>query len=485
MKLLNNLIENISYINSTGDLNIHITDVIIDSRKVVTGSLFIALEGGLTDGHNFIEEAIHKGAIAILHSKNLIEYKNNITYIQVKDAQYALAYIASTFYNNPSAKLKIVGVTGTNGKTTVATLLFKLFSKLGYSCGLISTVQNQINNTIIPSTHTTPDAIQLHGLLAKMVAENCTFVFMECSSHAIHQHRITGINFTGAIFTNLTLDHLDYHKTFEEYVLVKKKLFDNLSISSFSISNIDDNYGMKMIENTQSKKITYSIQNLSNIKGKIIENNLTGLVLEIDKMEIHFKLVGKFNAYNLLAVYGAAVLLGEDKQKILKELSTLDGAAGRFDGLLSKNNIVGIVDYAHTPDALENVLNTIQQLKKENQQLITVVGCGGNRDKSKRPLMLQIACKYSNKVIVTSDNPRFEMAEDIIADMFEGITSSFKRKTTTIIDRKLAIETAVKLAVTNDIILIAGKGHEKYQEINGVKNPFDDKKFLSNYFNKI
>ena len=485
MKLLNNLIENISYINYTGDLNIHITDVIIDSRKVVTGSLFIALEGGLTDGHNFIEEAIHKGAIAILHSKNLIEYKNNITYIQVKDAQYALAYIASTFYNNPSAKLKIVGVTGTNGKTTVATLLFKLFSKLGYSCGLISTVQNQINNTIIPSTHTTPDAIQLHGLLAKMVAENCTFVFMECSSHAIHQHRITGINFTGAIFTNLTLDHLDYHKTFEEYVLVKKKLFDNLSISSFSISNIDDNYGMKMIENTQSKKITYSIQNLSNIKGKIIENNLTGLVLEIDKMEIHFKLVGKFNAYNLLAVYGAAVLLGEDKQKILKELSTLDGAAGRFDGLLSKNNIVGIVDYAHTPDALENVLNTIQQLKKENQQLITVVGCGGNRDKSKRPLMLQIACKYSNKVIVTSDNPRFEMAEDIIADMFEGITSSFKRKTTTIIDRKLAIETAVKLAVTNDIILIAGKGHEKYQEINGVKNPFDDKKFLSNYFNKI
>ena len=377
MKLLNNLIENISYINYTGDLNIHITDVIIDSRKVVTGSLFIALEGGLTDGHNFIEEAIHKGAIAILHSKNLIEYKNNITYIQVKDAQYALAYIASTFYNNPSAKLKIVGVTGTNGKTTVATLLFKLFSKLGYSCGLISTVQNQINNTIIPSTHTTPDAIQLHGLLAKMVAENCTFVFMECSSHAIHQHRITGINFTGAIFTNLTLDHLDYHKTFEEYVLVKKKLFDNLSISSFSISNIDDNYGMKMIENTQSKKITYSIQNLSNIKGKIIENNLTGLVLEIDKMEIHFKLVGKFNAYNLLAVYGAAVLLGEDKQKILKELSTLDGAAGRFDGLLSKNNIVGIVDYAHTPDALENVLNTIQQLKKENQQLITVVGCGG------------------------------------------------------------------------------------------------------------
>ena len=485
MKLLNNLIENISYINYTGDLNIHITDVIIDSRKVVTGSLFIALEGGLTDGHNFIEEAIHKGAIAILHSKNLIEYKNNITYIQVKDTQYALAYIASTFYNNPSAKLKIVGVTGTNGKTTVATLLFKLFSKLGYSCGLISTVQNQINNTIIPSTHTTPDAIQLHGLLAKMVAENCTFVFMECSSHAIHQHRITGINFTGAIFTNLTLDHLDYHKTFEEYVLVKKKLFDNLSISSFSISNIDDNYGMKMIENTQSKKITYSIQNLSNIKGKIIENNLTGLVLEIDKMEIHFKLVGKFNAYNLLAVYGAAVLLGEDKQKILKELSTLDGAAGRFDGLLSKNNIVGIIDYAHTPDALENVLNTIQQLKKENQQLITVVGCGGNRDKSKRPLMLQIACKYSNKVIVTSDNPRFEMAEDIIADMFEGITSSFKRKTTTIIDRKLAIETAVKLAVTNDIILIAGKGHEKYQEINGVKNPFDDKKFLSNYFNKI
>ena len=485
MKLLNNLIENISYINYTGDLNIPITDVIIDSRKVVTGSLFIALEGGLTDGHNFIEEAIHKGAIAILHSKNLIEYKKNITYIQVKDAQYALAYIASTFYNNPSAKLKIVGVTGTNGKTTVATLLFKLFSKLGYSCGLISTVQNQINNTIIPSTHTTPDAIQLHGLLAKMVAKNCTFVFMECSSHAIHQHRITGINFTGAIFTNLTLDHLDYHKTFEEYVLVKKKLFDNLSISSFSISNIDDNYGIKMIENTGSKKVTYSIQNLSNIKGKIVENNLMGLVLEIDKMEIHFKLVGKFNAYNLLAVYGAAVLLGEDKQKILKELSTLDGAAGRFDGLLSKNNIVGIIDYAHTPDALENILNTIQQLKKENQQLITVVGCGGNRDKSKRPLMLQIACKYSNTVIVTSDNPRFEMAEDIIADMFEGITSSFKRKTTTIIDRKLAIETAVKLAVTNDIILIAGKGHEKYQEINGVKNPFDDKKILSNYFNKI
>ncbi|MCX8480362.1 MAG: UDP-N-acetylmuramoyl-L-alanyl-D-glutamate--2,6-diaminopimelate ligase [Sediminibacterium sp.] len=485
MKLLHQLIEKIPYIHYIGDLNIPITEVVIDSRKIVTGCLFIALEGGLTDGHNFIEDAIKKGASAIVHSKKIIEYKNNISYIEVKDAHYSLAFIASAFYNNPSAKLKMVGVTGTNGKTTVATLLFKLFSELGYSCGLISTVQNQIKNTIIPATHTTPDALQLHGLLSKMVAENCQFVFMECSSHAIHQQRIIGINFIGAIFTNLTLDHLDYHKTFEEYMFVKKKLFDDLSSSSFSISNIDDTCGMKMIENTKSKKVTYSIENLSNIKGKLIENNLTGLVLEIDNVEIHFKLVGKFNAYNLLAVYGTAVLLGEDKHTILKVLSTLEGAAGRFDGLLSRNNIMGIIDYAHTPDALENVLNTIQQLKKENQQLITVVGCGGNRDKTKRPHMLQIACKYSDTVIVTADNPRFELPEDIISDMFAGIKSSLKRKTTTIIDRKLAIETAVKLAHVNDIILIAGKGHEKYQEINGVKNPFDDKKILSNYFNTI
>jgi len=382
-------------------------------------------------------------------------------------------------------KTKLVGVTGTNGKTTIATVLFKLFTQLGYKCGLISTVQNQIADVVIPSTHTTPDAVSLNELLAKMVDEKCTHVFMEVSSHAIHQHRVTGLHFVGGLFSNITHDHLDYHKTFDEYIKVKKKFFDDLPSTSFAISNIDDKRGTVMLQNTLAKQYYYSLKTVAAFKGKILDNALTGLQMLVNDKEVHFRLIGEFNAYNLLAVYGAAICLGENSETVLTVLSMLSGAEGRFDYIISSELIIGIVDYAHTPDALENVLSTIKKLRKGHEQIITVVGCGGDRDKTKRPIMAQSACDLSDRVILTSDNPRTEDANQILRDMEAGLNTAAKRKYISIADRREAIKTAVSLANKEDIILIAGKGHEKYQDIMGVKFPFDDKEVLREMFETL
>jgi UDP-N-acetylmuramoyl-L-alanyl-D-glutamate--2,6-diaminopimelate ligase len=391
--------------------------------------------------------------------------------------------MAHQFYDAPSTKIKLVGVTGTNGKTTIATLLFKLFSALGYTCGLVSTVQNQIGDQIIPATHTTPDAVSLNELLNTMVNAGCSHVFMECSSHAVHQHRITGLVFTGALFSNITHDHLDYHKTFENYIAAKKGFFDALPASAFAITNADDKRGEVMLQNTKAKKLSYGLKSSADYKGKILENALTGLVMLVNEIEVHFRLIGEFNAYNLLAVYGAAVNLGIESNTALTTLSMLAGAEGRFDYVISNKQVIGIIDYAHTPDALENVLATIKKLRKGYEQVITVVGCGGDRDKTKRPIMAQTACDLSDKVILTSDNPRTEDPAQIIADMEAGLNTAAKRKYISIIDRKEAIKAAVAFAKPEDIVLVAGKGHEKYQDINGVKHPFDDKAILLAFFN--
>ena len=482
MANLQNILYKVHLQAINGSTNKDVTDVQIDSRKVTQGSVFVAIRGAVSDGHSFIEAAIAKGATAIVCEEMPLMQLENITYLKVSNAQEAVAYMAHNFYDEPSKKIKLIGVTGTNGKTTIATVLFKLFTKLGYSCGLISTVQNQINDRIIPATHTTPDAISLNALLNQMYEEGCTHVFMECSSHAIHQHRITGLQFVVALFSNITHDHLDYHKTFDEYIKVKKKFFDDLSSSAFAISNLDDKRGTVMLQNSAARKYYYSLKNLADFKGKILENALTGLVMTVNDKEVHFRLIGEFNAYNLLAVYGAAMCLGEHSDEVLRVLSALQGAEGRFDYIISSNNIIGIVDYAHTPDALENVLSTIKKLRKGYEQVITVVGCGGDRDKTKRPIMAQVACEWSDKVILTSDNPRSEDPEEILNDMREGLNSAAKRKSQTIVDRKDAIETAVEIAGKEDIILIAGKGHEKYQDIKGVKYSFDDKAVLRKCF---
>jgi len=465
-----------------GSTALDIKDVQIDSRKISEGSLFVAIKGIQADGHQFINKAIELGAKAILCEEMPSNIVNGVTYLQVANTNEAVAYLAHNFYDEPSTKIKLIGVTGTNGKTTIATVLFKLFTQLGYKCGLISTVQNQISNEIIPATHTTPDAVSLNALLHQMVEAGCSHVFMECSSHAIHQHRITGLQFVGGLFSNITHDHLDYHRTFDEYIKVKKSFFDSLSSSAFAISNKDDKRGEVMLQNTAAKKYFYSLKTVAEFKGKILENALTGLQMLVNDKEVHFMLIGEFNAYNLLAVYGAAVCLGEDSTEVLRVLSMLSGAEGRFDYIISKKMIIGIVDYAHTPDALQNVLTTIKKLRKGYEQIITVVGCGGDRDKTKRPVMAQAACDLSDKAIFTSDNPRTEKAEDILKDMEEGLSSSAKRKYISIVNRKEAIKAAVNLANPEDIILIAGKGHEKYQDINGVKHHFDDKEILKEMF---
>ncbi|HXB92771.1 MAG TPA: UDP-N-acetylmuramoyl-L-alanyl-D-glutamate--2,6-diaminopimelate ligase, partial [Puia sp.] len=400
-----------------------------------------------------------------------------------EDTAAAAGTIAHNFYGQPSERLKLVGVTGTNGKTTIATLLYKLFTSLGYKCGLLSTVQNQIGERIVPATHTTPDALHLNALLKEMVDEGCTHAFMETSSHAIHQQRIAGLRYAGGLFSNITHDHLDYHKTFEEYIRVKKSFFDSLPSEAFAISNADDKRGTVMLQNTHAKKYFYSLKTLADFKGKILENNLTGLVMTVNDQEVHFRLIGEFNAYNLLAVYGAALCLREDSNEVLRHLSKLTGAEGRFDYVVSpKERIIGIVDYAHTPDALINVLTTIQKLRKGHEQIITVVGAGGDRDKTKRPLMGAAACEYSDKVIITSDNPRSEEPDQIIRDIEAGLNTAARRKYISIADRKEAIRAAVSLAGAEDILLVAGKGHEKYQEIKGVKYPFDDKQILIELF---
>lgn len=466
-----------------GSRDIIVNSIHIDSREVQEGGVFVTIKGTSTDGHQFIETAIEKGVVAIVCETLPSVLKDNITYVRVANTHEALGYMAHAFYNGPSTKMKVVGVTGTNGKTTIATLLYQLFTSLGYTCGLISTVQNHIGKEIVPSTHTTPDAIRLQALLQQMLQAGCTHVFMECSSHAIHQHRIAGIYFAGAIFSNITHDHLDYHKTFDEYIRVKKSFFDHLPSSAFAISNVDDKRGTVMLQNTPAKKYYYSLQTVADFKGKILENSLSGLSMIVNDEEVHFRMIGDFNAYNILAVYGAALCLKEDKHNVLTHLSTLKGAPGRFDYYVSShNNTIAIIDYAHTPDALKNVLHTIQALRKNEARIITVIGCGGDRDKTKRPIMAEVAAALSDQVFITSDNPRSEDPQMIIQDMQVGLNSAGRRKTVAITDRKEAIKAAIQFAQQGDIILIAGKGHEAYQEIKGVKYPFDDKEVVKEMF---
>lgn len=478
MRLLTDILYKAGLEEIVGTTNVAVSSVTFDSRKVKKDSLFIAVRGTTVDGHNFIDKAIEGGALAIICEEIPGNKAENITYVKVKNAHYALGIIASNFYDNPSHKLKLIGVTGTNGKTTTVTLLYNLFKSLGNTVGLLSTVKNKIHNEEIPATHTTPDAIELNELLCKMVEKGCQYAFMEVSSHALAQHRVAGINFTGGVFTNITHDHLDYHKTFDEYIKAKKGFFDMLPEDAFALVNKDDANGMVMLQNTKAHRVTYAIKSPADHKCRIIENHLSGLLLNIDGKEVWTKLIGTFNAYNVLAVYSVAVLLKQDPTNILTALSALNSVEGRFQYLKSENGIIGIVDYAHTPDALKNVLETIKGIRTGNEQVITLAGCGGDRDAAKRPIMAQIACKYSNKVILTSDNPRSEDPEEILNQMQKGIDPVEAKKTLRITDRREAIKTACSLAKQGDIILVAGKGHEKYQEIKGVKHPFDDFEIL-------
>ncbi len=485
MKLLSDILYKTRLDEIIGSTNVAISSVTFDSRKVKKDSLFVATRGTASDGHHYIELAIESGAVAIVCEDLPETLKENITYVKVLDSAASLGYIACNFYDNPSEKLKLVGITGTNGKTTTVTLLFNLFRGLGYSVGLLSTVENKINTTIIPSTHTTPDALALNELLSKMVEAGCQYAFMEVSSHAIVQHRITGLKFTGAAFSNITHDHLDYHKTFEEYIKAKKMFFDNLQDDAFALTNKDDRNGSVMLQNTKAKKYSYGLKSIADFKCRVIENHLNGLLLSIDNQEVWVKLIGSFNAYNVLVVYAIALLLKQDRVQVLTTLSNLNSVEGRFQYIKSKNGIVAIIDYAHTPDALKNVLETIKDIRTGNEQVITLVGCGGDRDAAKRPIMAEIACDYSNKIILTSDNPRSENPEDILNQMQAGISPVEMKKTLRISDRKEAIRTAVAFAKEGDIILIAGKGHEKYQEIAGVKHPFDDFEIVKENFKTL
>lgn len=482
MKLLKDILYKSPIIEVRGSTNIAITSISMDSRQVEKHSLFVAVKGSSSDGHKFIKTAIENGAIAIVCEDMPENTDESITFIKVKNSSLSLGFIACNFYDQPSEKLKLVGITGTNGKTTTATLLFQLFRALGYNVGLISTVQNQINNEIIPSTHTTPDAIKLNELLSLMLEKGCTHVFMEVSSHSLVQHRVAGISFAGAVFSNLTHDHLDYHKTFEDYRDAKKMLFDGLNDDAFALINNDDRNGMFMLQNCRGLKRTYSQKSVSDFKIKILENDFNGLLLNIDGKDMWSKLIGSFNAYNILAVYATAVLLKEDKTNVLTCLSNLSSVEGRFQYIRSENGITGIVDYAHTPDALKNVLNTIIDIRTGNENVITIVGCGGDRDPYKRPEMARIACEQSDKVIITSDNPRSEDPQSIIDQMLSGVDNTMRKKVVTISDRREAIRTGVMMAQSGDIVLIAGKGHEKYQEIKGVKYPFDDMEILKEVF---
>ncbi|MBC8321666.1 MAG: UDP-N-acetylmuramoyl-L-alanyl-D-glutamate--2,6-diaminopimelate ligase [Bacteroidetes bacterium] len=462
-----------------GSLNKEITSVAFNSRMVVDGSLFVAVAGTQVDGHDFISNAIERGAIAIICNVMPHEIIANITYVVVNNSSEALGYIASNYYDNPSEKLKIIGVTGTNGKTTIVTLLYNLFTDLGYKTGMLSTIQNRVNKLVIETTHTTPDALKINELLSLMVDEGCEYVFMEISSHAVVQHRVTGIQFSGGVFTNISHDHLDYHNTFKEYISAKKKFFDQLPSNAFALTNIDDKNGNVMLQNTRAKKFTYGIKSMASFQGKIVENGFEGMMMKVDGSEVYSLLSGKFNAYNILAVYSTAQLLKQNKEETLVSISKLKGAEGRFDIIKSENGVTAIIDYAHTPDALENIIGTINSIRTHNEQLITVIGAGGNRDKSKRPIMAKIASVLSNRVILTSDNPRNEDPLQILDEMREGIDPAKKKMLMVIPDRREAITTAFNIARAGDMILIAGKGHEKYQEIKGVKYPFDDKKIIA------
>ena len=478
MKLLSDILYKVKLEEIIGSTHVAISSIVFDSRKVKKDSLFVATKGAADDGHIYIQKAIELGAIAIVCEEIPKDKNDQITYVKVTDSTYALGVMACNYYDNPSEKLKLVGITGTNGKTTTVTLLFNLFKSLGYSVGLLSTVQNKINNTVIPSTHTTPDAITLNELLFKMEEQGCEFVFMEVSSHAIVQNRIAGINFTGALFSNITHDHLDYHKTFDEYIKAKKQFFNLLPSTAFALTNRDDKNGMVMLQNTKANKYTYALKNIADYKCKIIESHLNGLLLNIDNHEVWVKLIGTFNAYNILSVYATAILLKQDITSVLTALSNLNSVEGRFQYVKSPNGVIGIIDYAHTPDALKNVLETVKEIRSGSEQVITLVGCGGDRDSAKRPIMAAIACEYSNKVILTSDNPRTEDPEEILNQMQAGINPVDVKKVLRITDRREAIKIACSFSSKGDIILIAGKGHEKYQEIKGVKHDFDDLEIL-------
>lgn len=482
MKLLSDILYKTRIEEITGSTNMAISSVTFDSRKVKKDSLFIATVGVTVDGHSYIDKAIELGAIAIVCETLPKQIQEHITYIKVLNSSESLGYIACNFYDNPSERLRLIGITGTNGKTTTVTLLFNLFKGLGYQVGLLSTVENKINNVVIPSTHTTPDALSLNEMLSQMVEQGCQYAFMEVSSHAIVQHRITGLHFTGAAFSNITHDHLDYHKTFDEYIKAKKLFFDHLPTDAFALTNKDDRNGMVMLQNTRAKKYTYGLKSLADFKCRVIENHLNGLLLNIDNQEVWIKLIGSFNAYNALVVYAIAILLKQDKVQVLTTLSNLNSVEGRFQYVKSKSGIIAIVDYAHTPDALKNVLETVKDIRTGNEQVITVVGCGGDRDSAKRPVMAKIACEFSNKTILTSDNPRSENPEEILNQMQSGLSPVEMKSALRISDRKEAIKTAVAFAKEGDILLIAGKGHEKYQEINGVKHHFDDFEIIKELF---
>ncbi|GAB3177991.1 UDP-N-acetylmuramoyl-L-alanyl-D-glutamate--2,6-diaminopimelate ligase [Telluribacter humicola] len=482
-KILSELLREVPHATVVGNTDRAISEIVLDSRKADTNSLFVAVRGTQTDGHQYIATAIAQGTRAILCEELPADTQADVTYIQVLDSARAMGLMASAFYGYPSRNLRLVGVTGTNGKTSVATFLFQLFRGLGYRCGLISTVQNQIEDEVIPSTHTTPDSPNLNRLLAEMHRKGCNYVFMEVSSHSVVQQRIAGLKFAGGIFTNITHDHLDFHKTFDNYIAAKKGFFDQLPADAFALVNIDDRRGSVMVQNTKARIETYSLQTMASFRGKMLSDTLMGMHMEINGQEVWFRVIGRFNAYNLLSVYGAAVLLGEEPGEVLTELSSLKSPAGRFEQMHSSTDVVGIVDYAHTPDALENVLETISHLRQGHEQVITVVGCGGNRDAEKRPHMAAIACKYSNRVILTSDNPRHEDPQDILDQMMKGVPPLDFKKVTVIPDRREAIYKACSGTNPHDIVLVAGKGHETYQEIKGVKYDFDDREVLREAFN--
>lgn len=480
---LTNILINTGFAEIIGKPDRVVSSVCFSSKNVEKGSLFVAVKGTTADGHNFISDAIQRGA-AVIVCENIPEQKvSEITYIKVPDSSYALGVLCDNFFDHPSSKLKLVGVTGTNGKTTIATLLYQSFLNLGFKTGLLSTICNKINEKIIPATHTTPDPFMLNDLMNEMVAAGCEYCFMEVSSHSIVQNRITGLNFAGGIFTNITHDHLDYHKTFDKYIEAKKAFFDRLPETAFALTNIDDRNGSVMIQNTKAKKYTYGLKQMADFKCRLIENRIDGMQLNLDGTELWCKLVGQFNAYNITAIYATALLLGQEKEQVLTLLSGLDAAEGRFESIKDNNNIVAIIDYAHTPDALKNVLSTIGQIQQGNGNIITVVGAGGDRDKTKRPEMGKIASAMSQKVIFTSDNPRSEDPEVIVQEMMSGLDITEKKNALVIINRHEAIKVAYSLAQPGDIILIAGKGHEKYQDVKGVKHPFDDKQIINEIMN--
>ena len=482
---LKKLLYKVSLESVAGNMETEVNNIAFDSRKAKEGTLFVAVKGTQVDGHDFIEQSINKGAVAIICERLPDSLSSEVAYIQVNNSGKALGIVAANFYDNPSEKIKLVAVTGTNGKTTTVTLLFQLFRKLGYRCGMLSTVVNKIEDEIIPATHTTPDTLQINELLQRMINKGITHCFMEASSHAIIQERMAGLAIAGAIFTNISHDHLDYHLTFDAYIEAKKKLFDDLPSSAFALSNVDDKRGVVMLQNTKASKYFYALKSVAPYKARVLSDSINGLELEINQQMIWLTLIGTFNAYNILACYATASLLGEDDAEILTKLSAIKSAPGRFEAVAKESEVIAIVDYAHTPDALENVLKTINNFRTRNETVITVVGCGGNRDKQKRPEMASIATKYSDKVVLTSDNPRNEEPQAIIDDMMEGVSASSFKKVVSILDRKEAIKTAVMMASPNDIILVAGKGHETYQEVKGVKHHFDDREILTELLNTI